>query len=160
MSGVSELYREFRHGLGTAPGPEDPLFEDVWGLYLDVTNLVAARLTEPQMGGGMGAADRVGVFLAWADPSRRLCQGMPLRVPSPAYRSLKATGRYLERTLHLGELGEFLRLASPFVNDFSGYATDQLGRQARPVRDELSFTARAGALMAESVNRMVPGIDD
>lgn len=159
MSAIKELYREFRHALETNPGPEDTLFQDVWDLYLDVTNLVSVRLMEPGMGGSTSGAHQVQWFLAWSEQTAKVCAGMPLRVPSPAVRTVKAAGRYLERTPHVDELGEFLRLAPPIVNDLSGYAAQQMGRHAKPVVDELSFAARAGSLMYESVARAVPGIE-
>lgn len=160
MSGVSELYREFRQALETTPGPEDPSFFELWRLYSDITDLVSVRFTEPGMGGLFGAADRVQWFLAWSEQAGRICRDMPLRVPSPAVRAVKAAGRYLERTPHVDELGEFLRLGSPMVNDLSTYAATGLGRQARPVVDELSLVARAGTLMYESVARAVPGMEE
>lgn len=159
MSGIRDLYRDFRHGLNTTPGPEDPTFSELWKLYMDVTGLVSVRLTEPSMGSEFGGADRVQVYLAWSEKTTKLCEEMPLRVPSPAVRAVKAAGRYLERTPHVEELGEFLSLSAPIAADLGEYATHGLGRHARPVVDELSFVARAGTLMYESVARAVPGVE-
>ncbi|MFD5600796.1 hypothetical protein ACFWHR_12170 [Leucobacter sp. NPDC058333] len=159
MSGVRELYREFRQGLDTTPGPEDPTFFELWSLYMDITDNVSARLTEPQMGSEFDAAERVQVFLAWSEHVGKICREMPLRVPSPALRAVKAAGRYLDRTPLVDELAEFLRLGSPMVNDLSEYAVEGLGRHARPVVDELSFVSRAGTLMYESVSRTIPGME-
>lgn len=159
MSGVSELYREFHQGLDTQAGPEDPTFYDLWLLYADITGLVGVRFTEPRMGGEFGAADRVQWYLAWSEQVAMICHDMPLQVPSPAVRAVKAAGRYLERTPHVDELGEFLRLGAPMVNDLSAYAATGLGRHAKPVVDELSLVARAGSLMYESVARTVPGVE-
>lgn len=159
MSGVSELYRDFRQGLETAAGPEDPTFFELWMLYTEIIDLVGVRLTEAKMGGVFAAADRVQVYLAWSEQAGKLLEEMPLLVPSPAIRAVKAAGRYLERTPHVDELGEFLRLGSPMVNDLSEYAATGLGRQARPVVDELSFVSRAGTLMYEAVSRTIPGME-
>lgn len=159
MSGITELYRDFRHGLSTNPGPEDPSFFELWRLYMDVTGLVSVRLTEPGMGGAFGGSDRVEVYLAWSEQTTKICEEMPLKVPAQAVRAVKAAGRYLERTPHLEELGEFLSLSAPIAGDLGEYAAQGLGRHAKPVVDELSFVARAGTLMYESVARAVPGVE-
>lgn len=158
MNGVNELYREFRQGLETTPGPEDPTLFELWTLWTEVTDLVRVRLTEPRMGGNFSAARRVEMCLCWSEQTGRISKEMPLRVPSPTLRAVKAAGRFLERTWQIEELGEFLRLGSPIVNDLSEYAAANLGRQAKPVIDEFSFVSRMNTLTYEAVARSVPGL--
>lgn len=159
MSGVRDLYRMVHEGLEMQPGPEDSTFAELWEVYSDVTNLVGCRFMESRMGGSMAAAEEVRLYLARFSRVARISDGMPLTVPSHAMRGMKALGRLLESTRQVEELGEFVKLASPMVNDMSTYVAGQLGRFSRPVVDALTVVARTGSIMSECVWKAVPGLE-
>lgn len=153
------LYRDFRAGMESAPGPEDPTFETVYALFLDITSLASVRLIDPEMGENLAGAARVLLLVEWAEATGAVCRGMPIRVPSLSVRTLKALGRYLEQTPEIMEVGAYLQLVSPIFADLAGYAERHLGRLALPVRDEFALASRLAALVNESVRRTVPGIE-
>lgn len=158
MSGVRDLYKMVHDGLEMQPGPEDSTFAELWEVYSDVTNLVGCRFMESRMGASMAAAEEVRLYLARYSRVARISTGMPLTVPTHAVRGMKALGRLLESTREVEELGEFVRLSSPMVNDMSAYVARQLGRFSRPVVDGLTVVARAGSIMSDCVWRAVPGL--
>lgn len=158
MSGVYELHRMIREGLEMQAAPGDASFAEVWEMFANITNLAGCRLMEKRMGESIDAAEEVRLYLARFDRVARVSTGMPLSVPVPAVRGVKAIGRLLEDTRQVEDLGAFFRLSTPLVNDFAGYASRELGRFSRPVVHGLTVVARAGALMSECVQRAVPAL--
>lgn len=156
MNGVNELYRMFKDGLEMTPGPEDHSFTDVWELYSDVTSMAGVRLMEPRLGSSVEGAEEVRLYLARFERVARISKGMPVRIPEPAVRALRAMGRLLEDTKDVEDLATFFRLASPIANDLAGYAMTHLGRFASPIMDGLTVVARAGSLMSDQLPRAIP----
>lgn len=159
MSAMNDLYEEFHYALHRAHKPEGSQFGAVWNVYLEAVDQVSTRFTELQREVGIAAAEKVQVYLAWAEPFARIGRDMPLEVPAPTVRVLHATGRFAERTAQVSELGEFLRVNPRIVRDLSRFAQQQLGRHAQPVVDELEFVYRAATLTYEWAARTVPGIE-
>lgn len=155
MNSVNELYRMFKDGLEMTPGPEDHSFTDVWDLYADVTSMAGARLMEPRLGSSLEGAEEVRLYLARFDRVTKISDGMPVRIPEPSVRALRATGRLLEATTDIADLATFLKLAAPIANDFAGYAMTHLGRYASPIVDGLTVVARAGSLMSDQLPRAI-----
>lgn len=160
MSGVDQLYGEFRDGLELRPGPADPTFAEVWMLHTDIVHLAGVRLFEPRFGGSAAGAEEVRLHLARFAQVQAIAKNAPLRVPAPAVRTLRALGRLLETTPYPDDLSAFFALAAPMASDFAGFATRMLGRQARPLLASLTVVARSGTLMTDQLTRLVPGFDE
>ena len=158
MSGVYELHKMLREGLEMQAAPGDATFSEMWEMFANITNLAGCRLMETRMGASLDAAEEVRLYLARFDRVTVVSRGMPLLVPAPAIRGMRALGRLLEDTRQVEDLGAFVRLSTPLVNDYAGYAARELGRFSRPVVHGLTVVARAGALMSECVHRAVPAL--
>lgn len=157
-SPIHELYNRFHIGLESTPGPQDPLFADVWASYSAVTRLTEYLLLSDKLGCSIDGADEVALYSARFSRVASISVGMPLRIPTPSDQAIRAMGRLIEDRSHIDDVGDFLELASPIVNDLSTFASTHLGRLARPVLEALSVTARSAALMNHCVTTLVPGL--
>lgn len=157
---MRELYEMFRTGLEMTAGPSDPTFEELWETYSSVTREAEYLLLSERFNANVDGADEVALYLARFSRVAKISRGMPLHVPEPSSRAIRAMGRMLDRGPSSDELGAFLSLASPIANDLARYASTHLGRYSRPVLDALTVTARAAALMNHCVFRLVPELND
>lgn len=160
MSTIDALYRELRVGLEMTPGPADVMFSELWEVYTEVTHLAGCRLMEPGMGGSLAGAEEVQLHMVRFQKVAKISRGMPLRVPAPAVRSLRAVGRLLEATPHLVDVADWLQLSAPIPNDFCEFAGRELGRGALPVLGALTVVARSGTLMVDCLRATVPGFGE
>lgn len=156
---VRELYDHFHAGLQTTPGPQDPLFSDVWETYTSVVTQVEYLLLSDRFGPAVDGADEVALYRARFSRVASVSCGMPLRIPTPAAHAVQAMGRFFEGRIHVDDIGDFLELASPIVNDFSAYSSTHLGRLALPIIEALSVTSRSAALMHHCATSLVPGLN-
>lgn len=156
MSDIAPLYKMLRDGLEMTPGPADQSFAHWWELYTDVTHTAGTRLLEKRFGSSFEAAHEVLLFLERFPKVAKIGQHMPVNVPGTAFRATSAMGRFIESTPHLEALVEFFSLASPVVNDVQNFIVVQLGRDAAPVVDALSVTARCASIMTDQLPKTLP----
>lgn len=156
-SPINELYERFRSGLETSAGPADPLFSEVWETYYAVTGQASNLLL---LEGSVDGADEVELYRARFSRVGSISAGMPLRIPTPSAHSVRAMGRLFEDRASIDDIGDFLALSSPIVNDLGAYCSTQLGRLSQPVLEALTVTAKAATIMNHCVISLVPGFSD
>lgn len=157
--GVTALTRDIRTALvELTPLADDPHFEEVWAVLMQVTNVAGARLLEPRFGQLLEAADEVRLYLAQLERVARVSIGAPIRVPMLAARPLRAAGRFLDSTREADEIVAFLMEVPGLTEAFSSHLIRTAGMQSRPLVDVLDLATRAGAVFLECMERVIPGI--
>lgn len=160
MNGVQTFYEDFKTGLEATTGSASPSFTEWWDRYTEVNRIAGNLLLTPEFGESIAGADEIELYLARFASVSQVSDGMPLKVPAPAFRAITALGKYLSDTPTTDDVADFFQLAAPLADDLSCYAQKHLGRSSLPVVEWLTVLARQGTLMNHCLFRVVPVLNE